>query len=336
MIPWVPPRASGVHPLGFHLARFYLRYQAIDLKLDASDFVVGRTSGCQLVLGDALVSRRHAAFRALPDGVEVRDLGSRNGVLVNGTRIEGPVLVKDGDRVRIGAQDLIVSAAAQTSDHDGGTDELMACHQCGNLFDARKYEACPTCSPRGGMRAGDAAQPEAQILDTVVVSEQRSASGSGGSGPAAGASGHASTSSSGSLEVLARLADKALGMGRYDESERLVGSMLNGILSRATGSEGQERETLGLASRYALRLAEVTHSPGWIDDTFRLYAGARQLMPAETIDELYRVATKIRYANPRAIRNYVSRLKDATPAFGVTERFLLQRLEGLERRIVNG
>jgi FHA domain len=310
--------------LGSHLARFYLRYQAIDLKLDASDFVVGRTAGCQLVLGDALVSRRHAAFRALPDGVEVRDLGSRNGVLVNGARIEGPVLVKDGDRVRIGAQDLIVSAAAQAPERDSGTDELMSCHQCGTLFDAQRYTTCPACNRSAAKVTGGAAQPEAQVLDTVVVSEQRNAGNHGGSPP------------SGSLEVLARLADKALGMGRYDESERLVGSMLNGILSRATGSEGQERETLGLASRYALRLAEVTHSPGWIDDTFRLYAGARQLMPAETIDELYRVATKIRYANPRAIRNYVSRLKDATPVFGVTERFLLQRLEGLERRIVNG
>jgi uncharacterized OB-fold protein len=299
------------------LARFFLRYQAIDLKLDASDFVVGRTAGCHLVLGDALVSRRHAAFRVLPQGVEVRDLGSRNGVLVNGERIEGPALLKDGDQVRIGAQDLRVSSA-EREPRESGTEELIQCRQCGALYDAER-DTCATCGHPDELNA----LPNAgQVLDTVVVHEtgQRS-SGAG---------------SSGSLEVLARLADKALGLGRFDEGERLVGSMLNGILSRATGSEGQERETLSLASSYALRLAEATHSPIWIDDTFRLYATARQLMPAETIDELYRVATKVRYANPRAIRNYVSRLKDAAPAFGVTERFLLQRLEGLERRIVNG
>jgi FHA domain len=301
------------------LARFFLRYQAIDLKLDASDFVVGRTAGCHLVLGDALVSRRHAVFRVTREGVEVRDLGSRNGVLVNGARIEGPSLLKDGDQVRIGAQDLMLSSI-ERDPREGGTEELWQCRHCGALYDAVN-DACTACGRRDQGAPIDAEESESQIPDTVVVadSEPRPSSHAGGS-----------------LEVLARLADKALGMGRYDEGERLVGSMLNGILSRASGSEGQDRDTLSLASRYALRLAEVTHSPIWIDDTFRLYSTARQLMPADTIDELYRVATKVRYANPRAIRNYVSRLKDAALEFGVTERFLLQRLEGLERRIVNG
>jgi FHA domain len=302
------------------LARFFLRYQAIDLKLDSNDFVVGRTAGCHLVLGDALVSRRHAAFRVTPSGVEVRDLGSRNGVLLNGERIEGPALLKDGDQVRIGAQDLLLSSV-ERDPRDGGTEELMQCRHCGELYDATR-EACSACGRRDQGGPIPQAESESQLPDTVVVpeSDKRPSSHAG----------------AGSLEVLARLADKALGMGRYDEGERLVGSMMNGILSRAAGSDGQDRDTLSLASRYALRLAEVTHSPIWIDDTFRLYSTARQLMPADTIDELYRVAAKVRYANPRAIRNYVSRLKDAAFDFGVTERFLLQRLEGLERRIVNG
>jgi hypothetical protein len=268
-------------------------------------------------LGDALVSRRHAVFRVTREGVEVRDLGSRNGVLVNGARIEGPSLLKDGDQVRVGAQDLVLSSI-ERDPREGGTEELMQCRHCGELYDVVN-EACSACGRRD--QGGPVAESESQIPDTVVVSDSEP---------------RVSSQAAGSLEVLARLADKALGMGRYDEGERLVGSMLNGILSRASGSDGQDRDTLSLASRYALRLAEVTHSPIWIDDTFRLYSTARQLMPADTIDELYRVATKVRYANPRAIRNYVSRLKDAAVEFGVTERFLLQRLEGLERRIVNG
>jgi hypothetical protein len=301
------------------LARFFLRYQAIDLKLDASEFVVGRTAGCHLVLGDALVSRRHAVFRVTRDGVEVRDLGSRNGVLVNGARIDGPSLLKDGDQVRVGAQDLLLSSV-ERDPREGGTEELLQCRHCGELYDAIN-EACTACGRRD---QGGPTPADGQIPDTLVVSESEPRPSLQGA------------SGGGSLEVLARLADKALGMGRYDEGERLVGSMLNGILSRASVMEGQDRDTLSLASRYALRLAEATHSPIWIDDTFRLYSTARQLMPADTIDELYRVATKVRYANPRAIRNYVSRLKDAAVGFGVTERFLLQRLEGLERRIVNG
>ncbi|MBM4359405.1 MAG: GGDEF domain-containing protein [Deltaproteobacteria bacterium] len=61
----------------------------------------GRASGCEVVLDDATVSRRHAriAFRA--GHYILEDFGSTNGVLVNQTRV-GEARLGDGDQLRIG------------------------------------------------------------------------------------------------------------------------------------------------------------------------------------------------------------------------------------------
>ncbi len=63
--------------------------------------VVGRDPACDFSHDDALLSRRHAEFAAARDEVTVRDLGSRNGIFVNGTRAAERSL-RPGDVVQIG------------------------------------------------------------------------------------------------------------------------------------------------------------------------------------------------------------------------------------------
>src|SRR3982751_5063150 len=90
--------------------RFRLRYQQHDLELNEGTFAVGRNASCQLSLDDPLVSRRHAIFEVGPHGVTVQDLGSRNGVIVNGHRIDSRVTIQVGDRILIGSQELTLLA----------------------------------------------------------------------------------------------------------------------------------------------------------------------------------------------------------------------------------
>ncbi|HSL58424.1 MAG TPA: adenylate/guanylate cyclase domain-containing protein [Acidimicrobiales bacterium] len=55
-----------------------------------------------VVVADARVSRRHARLSVTPAGLELVDLGTTNGTLVNGEAITGPVLVTAADRITLG------------------------------------------------------------------------------------------------------------------------------------------------------------------------------------------------------------------------------------------
>jgi pSer/pThr/pTyr-binding forkhead associated (FHA) protein len=65
-------------------------------------YTVGRAPTCDLVLPDDDVSREHATFERRWDGVEVRDLGSKNGVEIGGDRIEGERRLADGEVLVMG------------------------------------------------------------------------------------------------------------------------------------------------------------------------------------------------------------------------------------------
>ncbi len=84
----------------FYLVSASLR--AHRLRPDRS-YVFGREEGVDIVLQDALVSRRHAEMRWANDQFwQVHDLGSRNGVFVNGDRILHPTRLEDGGQVQMG------------------------------------------------------------------------------------------------------------------------------------------------------------------------------------------------------------------------------------------
>ena len=75
--------------------------QVGELVIDRDRMVLGRSRHCDLTIGDDSLSRRHAEFERTAAGFLVRDLGSLNGVILNGQRVpEAPIA--DGDRLRIG------------------------------------------------------------------------------------------------------------------------------------------------------------------------------------------------------------------------------------------
>jgi pSer/pThr/pTyr-binding forkhead associated (FHA) protein len=62
---------------------------------------VGR-EGCDHLLPDPEVSRRHATFRQVDSQLAVEDLDSTNGTFVNDRRVSGIGVLHEGDRVRFG------------------------------------------------------------------------------------------------------------------------------------------------------------------------------------------------------------------------------------------
>ena len=65
-------------------------------------FMIGRAEDCHLKPRSELISRYHCAILSEPAYVAVRDLGSKNGVYVNGERIGVEQELKNGDRLAIG------------------------------------------------------------------------------------------------------------------------------------------------------------------------------------------------------------------------------------------
>jgi len=67
--------------------------------------VIGRSSECDIVVGDPNVSRRHAEVRRLGRGFSLVDLGSTNGTEVNGQRVTETSLM-NGDVIGVGTTQI--------------------------------------------------------------------------------------------------------------------------------------------------------------------------------------------------------------------------------------
>jgi len=111
------------------------------IPLVGPNFKIGRGETCHLRPSSELVSREHAEFTISGDTIHVRDMGSRNGTLVNGKAlISEAVALKDRDLVQVGPLTFAVSiqgvlagaakpaapaaATAKASPEDISTDDI--------------------------------------------------------------------------------------------------------------------------------------------------------------------------------------------------------------------
>ncbi len=81
--------------------------------------VIGRSRDCDIQLADTNVSRRHAELRQEGASYWIVDLGSTNGLEVNGKRVKRAKL-SDGDKITVGSTDVIV----QPGDRDDLVDSV--------------------------------------------------------------------------------------------------------------------------------------------------------------------------------------------------------------------
>jgi S-DNA-T family DNA segregation ATPase FtsK/SpoIIIE len=80
--------------------------------LPFGEHILGRGGDAAIVLDHPDVSRRHARLEVGPDGVTVHDLGSKNGIYVEGRRVEGSVHLAHGDSFAFGDLELTISHPA--------------------------------------------------------------------------------------------------------------------------------------------------------------------------------------------------------------------------------
>ncbi|HEX6765369.1 MAG TPA: FHA domain-containing protein [Polyangiaceae bacterium] len=274
------PGGPGSGGRGSGKKRFWLEHGSQNIELRIGTLSVGRSSGCNIVLDDNLVSRRHAEFLVSDTTVSVRDLGSVNGVYVNSRRINDTVSVKDGDRIQIGQHEFKLRMMVRES--VPVADRLTVDTLHGGPSD-------PTGANDEQTHAGDV------------------------------------------FDLLGPVADKVLALGRGDEAERILSGVLQSVLREVQGGKDLDHSMTDRAAAYAIRLAEGTGRAQWLDYVIDLFSGINRVLPAPQVDRLYDVVRKARGMNVTAFRAYVAKLQANASMLGPSERFVLQRLEGLER-----
>jgi len=85
----------------------------VKLGKDRPSMTIGRDPGNDLVLEDSSLSRNHARLTLDGDSALLEDLGSRNGTLVNGERLLGPMRVVPGDEIIFGRLSIRLEKAPQ-------------------------------------------------------------------------------------------------------------------------------------------------------------------------------------------------------------------------------
>lgn len=285
-----PPAAGDAVPQT-GARRFWLEHGGRTMELRQGALAVGRSSGCQIVLDDALVSRRHAELLVSAESLTVQDLGSVNGVYVNGKRVVGAERLKDGDQVRFGTQVLqvrsVIEGARPRSAARFGAETLAG------------IDITPLASgrPSPGLATESEATFSANTLDLLGGVAEK---------------------------VL------ALGRGEEAEKV-LATTLTNLVSDVKLRGGGAQPQVFEKAVHYALKLAEVTGKGRWVDYAFELYSALKRPLPAAFVDELYTILRRVDVVNLTGLRAYVAEMRGMQQNFGPSERFVLQRLEGFER-----
>lgn len=75
--------------------------------IETDQVLIGRGQDTQLMLANVSVSRHHAKIELRDDEYYLEDVDSRNGTVLNGTRIEEPTLLNSGDEIAVGKFSMV-------------------------------------------------------------------------------------------------------------------------------------------------------------------------------------------------------------------------------------
>lgn len=94
------------------------------LPIAPGTLVIGRNDECDIRLDSRSVSRRHCEIKQKPTGLTIRDLGSRNGTIINGDpSVPGTrVPIKESDVIKVGKYILRIDQASSPLADGGSVD----------------------------------------------------------------------------------------------------------------------------------------------------------------------------------------------------------------------
>jgi hypothetical protein len=260
------------------LVRYRLRFVLQELDLPQGGTIIGRSLDCHLTLEDPLVSRRHARIVVDEAGARIEDMGSRNGVRVNGAVIRDPVALRNGDRVRIGTQDFVfccVDAGGRA--HSRTTGQLRLCASC-RLPYPRELLACPNC------------EATEQTDDDTLTGNGRSAA-------------HAWN-----VQLMVESLERALRLSRLEDAERIVQRAIAQIEEVVAAGGALDESALAALSVQAAATSLASGDPAWAHWVLDVYGRIRAVPPLETIERVGEVAAMHRPMFREAFDQLLARL----------------------------
>ncbi len=239
------------------MARYRLRFLLQEFDLPRGATILGRSSDCHVTIEDPLVSRRHARIVLTGDHAVLYDLESRNGVKVNGQPVKHSIELVDGDRLRIGTQELVFCRVADMPESPSKTTGFLRhCARCRMPY-PQEAGACPTC---GGTEA----------LDEETLS--------GRFGPAA----QQVWSAQLFLEVLGR----AMSLGRYEDVHRILQRATIQVEERLAIGDSLDEPSLAKLALEALNASLALRDPTWGLWVVQTYRRVMSVMPEDVVEKL--------------------------------------------------
>lgn len=292
------------------MARYRLRFLLQEFDLPRGITIIGRSLDCHLTIEDPLVSRQHARIVIDDDGAYVEDMGSRNGVRVDGATIRGATPLTDGVRVRIGTQDfLFCSVEVQGKAHSKTTGVLRLCANCRMPY-PREAPSCPNCEAT-----------EQTDEDTLT-----------GVGPSEGS--HATHAWS--AQLLVEALDRALALGRLQDAERILRRATAQVEEVvATGGQVDAPSLAALAARAAATTLAADDASWalWVLDIYRRIA---LVPPADVVERLAEVATRHRTLVLGAVTSLLEHLGGRSRRASQRSIEALTRLEQVRSLLSDG
>ncbi len=255
------------------MARFRLRFLLQEIDLPQGDTLIGRSANCQVTLDDPLVSREHARIRIQGERAFLEDLGSRNGVQLSGQPITGTVPLSNGDRVRIGTQELVFLELPITDERPtrGSTRQtgfMCHCASCARAYPAELI-ACPACGSK-----------ERVEEDTLT-----------GTGQDWG------------LSLATEAVERAQAAGQLEDLERVLSHARLGLEQRLAEGARVERRLVDSVCLAAGQVASARGEAGWGRWALSIYASLGLSPPVALSDALKALpATELLLLQPAAQR----------------------------------
>ncbi|HZU82311.1 MAG TPA: FHA domain-containing protein [Polyangiaceae bacterium] len=242
--------------------RYRLRLLLQEFDLQPGTTIIGRSPDCNLTIEDPLVSRQHARIVIDSDGAWVEDLNSRNGVRVNGVIVREPTVLRDGDRVRVGTQDLVFCRVGlvQPPPHAKTTGVLRVCAKC-RLPYPRESLSCPHCEATEQTDEG-----------TLTGEEEHGVSWT--------------------VQLLAETLDRALALGRIADAQRIVPQATARLEEYLSSGGPIDTRALGTVAASVASMTAATCEPTWILWVLDLYRRLGAVPSLAVVDRIAQAVAK--------------------------------------------